>query len=137
MFLVLAIFMFLGSAPDWAAAAMAPSTYDIVLAAKACSSTKVSQSIECNYKVGKDLYFTIAGVGEPDAGVTFMKSSYDGDFYASFGIMHGCVIVKRGPKVANHEIAGPGSLMDFAFVSPRNGKVYRTWEDCGSSRNEK
>lgn len=74
MFLLLVIVMLWGSMSSFAEAQTTQSTYDIVLAAKACSNTKVSQSIECNYKVGKGLYFTIAGVGEPDAG----------DFYEVF-----------------------------------------------------
>jgi hypothetical protein len=86
--------------------------------------------MDCRYKVGKDLEFTIAGIGQPDTGVTFVKSSFEGDFYASFGIQHGCVIVKRGQKaVTSQELSGPDSAFDFAFVSPKNGKVYRRWEE--------
>lgn len=107
-----------------------PTTYEIVVAGKSCTESS-TQSIDCDYKVGSTLEFTIAGIGQPDTGVTFMKSSFDGDFYASFGIYHGCVIVKRGQKgVTSQELSGPGSAFDLAFVSPRNGKVYRRWAEC-------
>jgi hypothetical protein len=99
-------------------------TYEIVVSGTSCTETS-TQSIDCQYKVGKDLEFTIAGIGQPDTGVTFMKSSFEGDFYASFGLEHGCVIVKRG-----QELSGPDSAFDVAFVSPKNGKVYRRWEEC-------
>lgn len=106
------------------------STYEIVVTGKSCTETS-TQSLDCQYTVGKDLEFIIAGIGQPDTGVTFMKSFFEGDFYASFGIQHGCVIVKRGQKaVTSQERSGPNSAFDFAFVSPKNGKVYRRWEEC-------
>lgn len=110
--------------------ASADLTYEIVVTGKSCTETS-TQSIDCQYKVGKDLEFLISGIGQPDTGVTFMKSSFEGDFYASFGIQHNCVIVKRGLKgVTSQELSGPGSAFDFAFVSLRNGRVYRRWEEC-------
>ena len=109
------------------------STYEIVVAGKICAEGS-TQAIECEYKVGRDLEFAIAGIGQPHTGVTFTRSSFDGDFYASFGILHGCVIVKRGKKgVTSREVSGPGSDFDYAFVSPKNGKVYRLWEECRSA----
>jgi hypothetical protein len=71
------------------------------------------------------LEFTIAGVGDPDAGISFLRSDWNGDFYARFGLMHGCVIVTFG-KQAPRGI----SLSGFAFVSPRSGKVYKTYQEC-------
>lgn len=106
------------------------STYDIVSSCKKCKETP-SREISCEYKVGKDLHLSVDGIGGEWTGIAFMKSDYDGDFYAAFGIRHGCVIVKRGKKnwknVADH---GPGSPFDYAFISPKNGKVYRDWTDC-------
>ena len=87
--------------------------------------------IHCEYKVGAGLHFTIDGVGEKDAGITFLRSSFDGDFYATFGVYHGCVIVKRGGDAPRYgPLVGPGGPSDIAFVSPKNGKVYRSWTDC-------
>jgi hypothetical protein len=106
------------------------STYDIVSSCKVCKETP-SQEISCEYKVGKDLLFSIDGIGGEWTGIAFMKSDYDGDFYAAFGIRHGCVIVKRGKKNwKNDADHGPGSPLDYAFVSPKNGKVYRDWIGC-------
>jgi len=61
------------------------STYELVLSGKSCKESSL-QSIDCDYRVGKDLHITIAGIGQPDTGITFVKSSFDGDFYATFGM---------------------------------------------------
>jgi hypothetical protein len=106
------------------------STLDITLAGKTCSENR-QQTIECNYHIGNDLQITIAGVGQRHASITFEKSDEEGDFYAGLGIMHGCVIVKRGEKgIDPKKGIGPGSMFDFAFISPKNGKVYPSWEQC-------
>ena len=97
-------------------------TYESVLKGKQCKETS-GQSIECDYRVGKTLHVVIAGIGQPDASITFMKSDFNGDYYASIGVLHGCVIVKRGPV---------GGMFDFAFISPHNGKVYKGWQECQS-----
>ena len=86
-----------------------------------------SGSRHCRYRVGKDLEFAIAAVGESDAGISFLRSSIKGDFYARFGIQHGCVIVSAGESAPKNAVPPNG---DFAFVSPKSGKVYRTWQDC-------
>lgn len=67
------------------------SSYDVVLAGKSCQTGTWDQSLSCEYVVGTGLKFVIAGIGQPDAAVTFMKSSFDEDFYATFGLLHGCV----------------------------------------------
>jgi len=99
-------------------------TYDIVLAGKSCKETS-TQMLNCSFHVGNDLYFTIDGIGAPDTGITFMKSSFKGDYYATYGLLHGCVIVKKGLKYKEF-----GAVFDIAFVSPKNGKVYRSWGEC-------
>ncbi|MEO8158290.1 MAG: hypothetical protein ABI648_10885 [Betaproteobacteria bacterium] len=101
-----------------------PTTYDLTVRGKSCQESSL-QSVECNYSIGKSLRISIAGLGQPDTGVTFMKSDFDGDFYASVGLKHGCVIVKPGKKSLV-----PGYLPTFAFISPKNGKVYKDWEEC-------
>ena len=89
------------------------------------------QQIECEYTVGTGLRFSLVGIGLPDMGITFWKSSFEGDFYATYGMRHGCIIVKRGKKArSNTALSGPGSISDYAFVSPKNGKVYRGWQEC-------
>lgn len=74
--------------------------------------------VNCTYKVGKDLEFEIGGVGRSEAGILFIRSNPDGDYYAKFGIHHGCV----GVNVR--------TSLDYVFVSPRDGRVYQTWEEC-------
>ena len=60
-----------------------------------------------------------------------MKSDFDGDFYGSVGVLHGCVVVSRGLKGdSSSSLSGPGSMFDYAFISPRNGKVYKDWIKC-------
>jgi len=107
------------------------STYNLTLAGKSCKTSDHSQTLSCEYTVGTGLHFTIDGIGDPDTGITFMKSSFDGDFYAIYGMLHGCIIVKRGPTgYSDSAVSGPGSFSDYAFVSPKNGKVYRNWQEC-------
>ena len=98
------------------------SAYEDTLSGKRCKET--NQQINCIYKVGKDLEFSIDGIGLPDTGITISHSKgVEGDYYPTFGLRHGCIIVKHG-KVSSLFV------MDYAFVSPRNGKVYKKWEDC-------
>lgn len=107
----------------------AQSTYEVVVAGMRCEQSGTG-SMECMYSVGRDLRFRIAGVGETEAGIYFERSLKDGDFYASFGVQHGCVTIwpghgdRRGPRDLS------AAQVDLAFVSPQNGKVYRGWQDC-------
>jgi hypothetical protein len=105
------------------------STYHLVLSGKTCKTWH--QTSSCEYSVGTGLKFSIDGIGQPDTGITFMKSSFDGDFYATYELLHGCIVIKRGPKgVESGAIDGPGSFNDYAFVSPRSGNVYKSWQQC-------
>ena len=105
------------------------STYELALAGKECKTW--NQTISCEYSVGTGLKFSIDGIGQPDTGITYMKSSFDGDFYTTYGLRHGCIAIKRGPKsIKSKAVRGIGSFTDYAFVSPRNGKVYSSWEKC-------
>lgn len=110
----------------------AQETYDAIVTGMSCRQNVV-RSIECSYRVGRDLEFLIYGVGEVDAGITFLRSSgTDGDYYAIFSLLHGCVTVAPGtarlPRTA-------GDDSDFAFVSPYDGKAYRKWENCYHARD--
>jgi hypothetical protein len=109
---------------------LSKSTYELVLAGKVCQEEQDNQQLNCDYRIGKDLHFTVVGVGLPDTGITFIKSSFEGDFYATYGLQHGCVIVKRGKQGRSTTKPGLGSFADYAFVSPRNGKVYQSWREC-------
>jgi hypothetical protein len=96
------------------------STYDTVLAGKKCQEDK-SQNLSCSYSVGKSLSIEILDIGLPDSSVRFNKSDFDGDFYGAYGMLHGCIIIKNKKEI-----------FSLAFVSPRNGKIYRTWQECKS-----
>jgi hypothetical protein len=97
-------------------------TYDVVVAGRKC--TDENQQITCEYHVGSSLHFAVVALGTPEMAVTFFKADWDGDYYASYGFLHGCIIVKPGLK------APPSTLPMFAFVSPKNGKVYPDWRMC-------
>lgn len=115
------------------AGAETPSTYDMVLAGMKCQQPEQSQSMNCSYRVGDDLEFDIPGVGDPDAAVTIMRAKFEGDFYVSVGVggTHHCAIVKPGKR---RPAMREGVGWDLAFVSPRNGKVYKTWPECREGR---
>ena len=96
------------------------STYHAVVKGKKCQEDR-NQSLSCSYKVGKTLHIEIAGIGSPDTGIAFLKSDFDGDYYGKYGMLHGCIIV--------NSVKG---LFAFAFISPKNGKVYKSWQKCKS-----
>ena len=102
--------------------------YEMTMKGKKCTTSE-KQQIDCEYRVGKDFWLTISGIGMPDTAITFMSSSFEGDFYGTVGVMHGCVIVKPG-KIVLDLAAKNGVDPGFAFISPKNGKVYRTWQEC-------
>ena len=104
------------------------SLYELALKGKQCEESH-AQVLGCEYRIGKTLHISIDGIGQTDTGITFMKSDSKGDFYAAFGVLHGCVIVKRNLDLLNSQNA-----FDFAFISPRTGKVYRTWLECGAGK---
>jgi hypothetical protein len=112
----------------------AASTYDAVIAGTSCTNETVTSTAQrtCTYRVGDDLEFVIAGVGNRDAGMTVLRvNGYAGDYYATMGAggTHGCIIVKPGEG----RPAGHGTdPWDLAFVSPVNGQVYHTWQECPS-----
>jgi hypothetical protein len=108
------------------------SIYDLVLAGKNCKAGKTMQTLSCEYRVGTDLHFSIDGIGDDDTGISFLRSSFEGDYFATVGVMHGCVIVKHGNKTVPDDLSV--LMSDFAFVSPKNGKVYRNWQDCRQAK---
>jgi len=105
-------------------------TYDAVVSGKSCHQN-LAGDLECDYRVGRSLHFGIAGVGQKDASIYFYAASMDGDYFAVFGLSHGCVVVRPGRTTS----AGQGEkAADLAFVSPKNGRVYRTWQTCREGR---
>jgi len=98
------------------------NVYEAVLAGKKCQEG-TSQNLSCRYKVGQSLDFEIGPFGDPYNTITFYRSDYNGGYYAKFGMLHGCVVITPGVNEKRW-------LSDFAFVSPKNGKVYRDWVKC-------
>ena len=103
------------------------SVYDTVRSGRICrDSVDPPGSMECEYAVGNGLHFLINGVGQPNWGIAFYKSSADSDFYGAFISRDKCIAIYRGRK----GLASLESLADEAFVSPKNGQVYRTRQEC-------
>ena len=98
-------------------------TYDAVVEGMSCKQRQSGQ-MDCEYQVGKSLRFVISGVSQPDATVTFYKVDSEQDYYAGVTALHGCVVVK---PVKN---APPDTIAHFAFISPRDGRAYRDWQNC-------
>ena len=105
-----------------AAAPATNVTYEAVVAGMSCKQN-TSGRLDCEYKVGTSLRFTIAGIGQPDAVVNFLAVDPEGDYLAGIAPLHGCVIVRPTRVRAD-------STANAAFVSPTDGKVYRNWNTC-------
>ena len=91
------------------------------------ASTSAETQMVCEYSVGDGLQFRIVAVGAPDAGIEFEKVLPNSPFRAAVSLRHSCVIVE--PTSDNNT----SRLPQFAFVSPRTGKVYHTWQDCAAA----
>jgi hypothetical protein len=108
-------------------AAQGRTTYDDVVTGMRCSENQ-SGDLECDYRVGQSLHFAIVAPGKPDGSIYFYSASFEGDYFAAVGISHGCVVVRPGKS------ASEGRQLDLAFVSPRSGRVYRSWQDCAERK---
>ena len=101
-------------------------TYETAIKSKKCKEGS-SQLLSCEYKIGQSLHISINGIGAPDTGISFMKSDFHGDFYGTYGVGHGCIIISSGSN------SGKGkTYYDYAFISPKNGKIYKNWRECKS-----
>ena len=108
-----------------------PTVAAVIRGMQCKQSSSAPGQFDCEYRVSRDLEFVIAGVGGADAASTVLQSGgYDGQYYLSVGTGHGCVIVKPGTATQQSAVRA-GRVADMAFVSPRNGKVYATWQECG------
>jgi len=98
------------------------SLIELVESGKSCSSER--RGLKCSDRVGEYFHVSIAAIDTNDTGIHFLKSDEARGIYASLGAMHGCVIVNRRK--------GVNELPEFAFISPKNGKLYESWVDCGA-----
>ena len=69
-------------------------------------------------------------MGEPAVSLRLLRSSDAGDYRADARMMSDCVFVRHG---AAGRAAG-GADFVYAFVSGRNGRVYRQLSECRESR---
>lgn len=120
--LAVALFLFLTVDP-----VLAQSAFETAVRGAACRQN-ANGSLNCTYTVGHDLEFSITAAGEADAGISFIRSSIKGDYYARFGVLHGCIIVAQG------EARTQPAPIDFAYISPKNGRVYKSWQECQSGK---
>jgi len=100
---------------------------------KSCSENQSGTSVDCDFNVGQDLRFSIIGIGQPDVRIVFSNSSMDGDYYATFSVLEGCVVVKHGKKGVPSARELLKVMNDVAHVSPKDANVYKTWEECLAS----
>jgi hypothetical protein len=103
-------------------------TYEAVVQGMSCRQQS-SGRLDCEYKVGKSLRFHIAGVGQQDVMINFLKVDQDEDYIASVAPLHGCVVVRPAGARAD-------STATLAFVSPVDGKIYKNWNTCASKKRE-
>jgi len=111
-----------------AAAAIEPP-YEAVQRGADCN-LRPDGSLGCRYRVGKDLEFELHRIGERGVGLRLTRSSEAGDYRADREMMSRCVFVRHGERGRE---AGGGEF-DYAFVSGRNGFVYRSLRECRLAR---
>jgi hypothetical protein len=114
-----------------APAARAQTAFEATVKGARCTQNSQGSRL-CRFEVGADLIVSITAVGEPDAGISFLRSNIEGEFFARTAIQHDCVIVSAGVKAPNAAKAAGG---DLAFISPRTGRVYRTWQECETAQS--
>ena len=122
------------SAQQPAGATRSSAAFDSLLAGMSCKQQK-SGRMDCDFRAG-GTRFVIAGVGQQDVSVAFLQGDTASLYVVSVAPLHGCVVVKPTRAADATRAAGlqPGdSVSTFAFVSPRTGKVYRTWQTCLSA----
>jgi hypothetical protein len=123
----------LGAAALGAAAASAPAAieppYEALQRGVDCN-LRPDGSLACRYRVGRDLEFELRRVGERGVELRLIRSSEAGDYRADREMMSRCVFVRHGDRGRE---AG-GSAFAYAFVSGRNGLVYRSLRECRRAR---
>ena len=108
-------------------AANAKSTYDATNNGKSCANRPdlTRQQRDCDYKIGGDFWLSIAAVGTPMATAHFMKTDFHGKYYASFLPGSYCVMVSKGKSSGKISVT-----LDIAYVSLKNGNVYKEIIEC-------
>ena len=97
-----------------------------VVAGAKCTQT-ANSSLICEYSIGDKLSFGIKDAGGTDTVVGFHHSNINEEFYAVY--YFGCIVVVPGHAHARNYDKEYG-----AYVSPQNGRVYRTRAECQSAK---
>jgi hypothetical protein len=111
-----------------AAAALEPP-YEAARRGAHCN-LETDASLTCRYRVGHDLEFALRQVTEPGVHLVLERSSEAGDYRADAQMMSRCVLIRHGERGR----AAGGSGFAYAFVSGKNGFVYRSLRDCRLAR---
>ena len=97
-----------------------------VVAGADCKQT-VNNGLICEYRIGNKLSFSIKDAGGTDTVVGFHYSNINDELYAVY--YFGCIVVVPGyahPKNYDRDYG--------IYVSPKNGRVYRTRQECQSAK---
>jgi hypothetical protein len=99
--------------------------FDKVLGGAKCQQSKNNGTM-CEYKID-DLVVSIKDAGGSDTVIGFQHSNISSKYYAVW--YFGCVVVVPGnAHVKNYD-------RDYGvFISPTNGRVYRTRAECTAAR---
>jgi len=105
----------------------APDVASIVKAAAACRETArpSGSTLDCKFEPADGPQFAINDVGGASATFAVSRASERDRYYVMLSFLHRCIVV--GDRRASLD------QLPFAFVSLANGKVYRTWQECGAT----
>jgi hypothetical protein len=97
-----------------------------ILDGASCKQTAASGLI-CTYRIGDALSISITDVGGTDTQVSFLRSNANDEFFAA--LYSGCVMVVPGK--AHVRTNDP---VTNVYVSPRNGRIYKTVGECHAGK---
>lgn len=101
--------------------------FNLVSSGKKCESTQ-GNGLYCEYKIGDRLSFGIKDVGGTDTVIGFHESDIKNKFYAV--VYFGCIVVVPGKAHKRNYDLSYG-----VYVSPIDGNVYKTKEECKMAAN--
>ena len=88
---------------------------------------QAGESRHCTYKIGDMLSIAITRVGEAGVLTSFPLSNCEKEVCA--GMYADCAVV-----MATQTSPSPGAPTPLVYISPRNGLVYKSFEDCRRAR---
>jgi hypothetical protein len=100
--------------------------FERVVTGADCKQT-INNGLICEYNIGKILSFSIKDAGGSDTVIGFNTSNINAELYAVYYM--GCVVVVPGAAHPRNYDRDYG-----VYISPMNGRVYRTKQECQSAR---